>query len=297
MENNTAENPSLNKIINLSANRAVLVFLLKTKTRMTSINIVLTIIKMFFIPQFQSKLRIKKRKIVNVDHELDNLIPFSADYIKIYMGLTHLWIKSIYFIYREYGKRSLPFIGQYLDDMKKLYRRGFEVYDSCQSTTTRPGSGRNIPLKIVHLVDPHLHCVPSLHVMIVCFNHLRIGTLIRELTGEADTYKAELDYLENQAILITNSVLFMKQHSINCIPAGLFALSSECSEFTDDYAQNLVEEIRKMNADSIKSMGEISSYIWDLYKNFRELSISDSSKEILIDFLYGYENGSASGDR
>ena len=297
MENNSAGNPSLNRIVNLSVSRAVLVFLLKNKTRMTSINIVLTIVTMFFFPQFQSKMRIKKRKIVNVDHELDNLIPFSADYIKIYMGFTPLWIKSIYFIYREYGKKSLPFIDQYLDDMKNLYRKGFEVYDSCQSTTTRPGSGRNIPLKIIHLVDPHLHCVPSLHVMIVCFNHLRIGTLIRELTDETDTYKTELDYLKNQAILITNSVLFVKQHSKNCIPAGLFALSSECSEFTDDYAQNLVEEIKKMNADSIESMGEISNYIWDLYKNFRKLSISDSSKEILIDFLYGYENEPVSENR
>ena len=181
--------------------------------------------------------------------------------------------------------------------MQKLYRRGFEVYDSCQSTTTRPKSGMNIPLKILHIADPHLHCVPSLHVMIVCFNHLKIGTLIKELTGKTVDFQIELDYLRNQAILITNSVLFMKQHSVNCIPAGLFALSSECSEFTDDYAQNIIEEIKKMNANSINRIEEISNYIWDLYKNFRKLSISNSSKEILIDFLYRYEIGSVSEDR
>ena len=104
MENITTVNPSLNKIVNLIASRAVLIFLIKRKTRMKSIGIVLTILTMFFIPQFQSKLKMKKRKVVNVDHELDNLIPFSKDHIGIYMGFTHLWIKSIYFIYRNMVK-------------------------------------------------------------------------------------------------------------------------------------------------------------------------------------------------
>ena len=86
------------------------------------------------------------------------------------------------------------------------------------------------------------------------------------------------------------TVLFMKQHSVNCIPAGLFALSSECSEFTDDYAQNLIEEIRLLNTDSIKNIEEISIYIWDLYKDFRETADLDPQKKVLVDFLYGYEN-------
>ena len=278
-----------NKITDLSLTRAVLTFLIKKETRKTSRILLGTIVTTFFIPQFQACLRIKRRKIVNVDHELDKLIPFSADYMKVYMGFSPLWIKSVYFLYLEFGKRALPLIATFINNIGQLYRSGFDVSNRCQSTTTRPHSGKNIPLKMIHLADPHLHCVPSLHVMVVCFNHLKIGILIKELAGETANYKAELNYLKDQAILITNSILFMKQHSINCIPAGLFALFSECSEFTDEYALDLIEEIRKMNAGSIDRIEEIAAYISDLYIEFRKSSGSESTKEVLIDFLNGYE--------
>ncbi len=290
MKNSSNNNCGTNKIIDLSLVRAVLTFLIKKETRKTGLIFIGTIATTFFIPQFQSRLRIKKRKIVNVDHELDELIPFSADYMKIYMGFIPLWIKSIYFIYLEFGNISLPLVAGYIDKIGELYRSGFDVSNSCQSTTTRPRSGKNIPLKMIHWADPHLHCVPSLHVMIVCFNHLRIETFIKKLAGETAGYEEELDYLKNQTILITNSILFMKQHSINCIPAGLFAISKECSEFTDEYALDLIEEIRKMNTGSINKMEEIAAYISDLYMEFRKSSGSDSSKEVLIDFLHEYEN-------
>lgn len=290
MKNSSNKCSGTNRIIDLSLIRAVLTFLIKKETRKTGLIFIGTIATTFFIPQFQSRLKIKKRKIVNVDHELDELIPFSADYIKIYMGFIPLWIKSIYFIYLEFGNKSLHLIAEYINNIGELYRSGFDVSNSCQSTTTRPRSGRNIPLKMMHWADPHLHCVPSLHVMIICFNHLRIETFIKILAGETTGYEAELDYLKNQAVLITNSILFMKQHSINCIPAGLFAISTECSEFTDEYALNLIEEIRKMNTGSIDKMEEIATYISDLYIEFRKSSGSDSNKEVLIDFLHEYEN-------
>ena len=279
-----------NRIADLSLIRAVLTFLIKKETRKTGLMTISTIATTFFIPQFQSRLKIKKRKIVNVDHELDELIPFSADYMKIYMGFIPLWIKSIYFIYLEFGNISLHLVAEYINNIGELYKSGFNVSKSCQSTTTRPRSGRNIPLKMIHWADPHLHCVPSLHVMIVCFNHLRIESFIKELAEESADYEAELAYLKNQAVLITNSILFMKQHSINCIPAGLFALSSECSEFTDQYALDLFKEIRKINTDSIVRIEEITTYISDLYIEFRKSSGSDSNKEILINFLHEYEN-------
>lgn len=285
---NSGEVPEGNMIENLSVCKAVLLFLSKKETRKTSLKFFGTLATKFFIPQYQKRMRIKKRQVVNVDHELDKLIPFSSDYIKTYMSFSPLWIKSIYFLYREFGSKSLPHIGQFISSIAKLYDNGFEVSNKCQSTTTRPYSGRNIKLKLLHWVDPHLHCIPSLHVMVVCFNHLRMGTIIKELTGSTRGYEAELEYLANQAILITNSILYMKQHSINCIPAGLFALSEECHEFNDEYALNLIENLKKINIETINRFEDIASYITELYTDFQELSKSGSNKEILINFLLKY---------
>jgi hypothetical protein len=279
----------LNRISKLNVVFAAFIFLMKKETRKTSIKFIGTIIAKFFVPQFQSRLRLKKRMVVNVDHELDKLIPFSADYIKIYMGFSHLWIRSVFFIYLEFGNRSLLYINKYINSVAQLYKNGYEVSNRCQSTTTRPGSGRNIPLRLIHWADPHLHCVPSLHVMIVCFNQLKIQSIISALAGGIEGYEEELAYLENQAIQITNSILYMKQHSINCIPAGLFALSAECQEFNDEYAFHLIAELKKLNIDSIGRFEEITSYIIDLYTDFQKLSKSNSNKKILIDFLLKYE--------
>lgn len=278
-----------NRIINLNIYKATILFLAIKETRKPSLKFFGTLATKFFIPQHQRRLRVKKRQIVNVDHELDKLIPFSANYLKIYMSFSPLWIKSIYFIYREFGNKSLPLIAEYINSIARLYQNGFDVSNNCQSTTTRPYSGRNIQLKLIHWADPHLHCVPSLHVMIVCFNHLRIGSIIKELTDGTKEYEKELDYLGEQAILITNSILYMKQHSINCIPAGLFALSAECPEFTDKYAKNLITGLSKINNGSIERFDEITFYISGLYADFQELSKSGSNKEILINFLLKYE--------
>ena len=289
MEPSPFKNSDSNRIKNLCVTSAVITVLSRKETRKTGFKFLVTIVTKFFIPQHQRRLRIKKRNIVNVDHELDKLIPFSSDYMQVYMGFSKLWIKSIYFLYKEFGKESLPYIDKFIRSIEQLYKNGFDVADSCQSTTTRPGSGRNLKLRLLHWIDPHLHCVPSLHVMVVSFNHLRIGSIINELSDDPGEYKKELDYLWNQAVLITNSILYMKQHSINCIPAGLFALSAECPEFTDTYAVKLIEELKNMNKDSIERFEEISSYIINLYTDFQKLPESLSSREILINFLLKYE--------
>lgn len=289
MRNSSIEISDSNRLKNISIAAAVVTFLWRKETRITGIKFLITIVTKFFYPQYQRKLRIKKRKIVNVDHELDKLIPFSADYLQVYMGFSNLWIKSIYFLYKEFGKKSLPHIDQFIRSVDQLYRIGFEVSDSCQSTTTRPDSGKNIKLKILHWIDPHLHCIPSLHVMIVCFNHLRISSIIKELTDQSGEYEKELEYLWDQAVLITNSILYMKQHSINCISAGLFALSAECPELNDNYTQNLISGLRNLNIESIDRFEEIYSHITQLYADFIKLSEYSSNKEILINFLLKYK--------
>ena len=124
--------------------------------------------------------------------------------------------------------------------------------------------------------------------MVVCFNHLRIDTLIKTLSDNPASYTAEIDYLGNQAVQITNSILYMKQHSINCIPAGLFALSAECTEFNDEYTIKLTRELEKLNNNSIERFEEISLYINGLYSDFQKLSKYKNNKEILINFLLKY---------
>ncbi len=277
-----------NRIKNRSIGRAVLLFLSKKETRKTSLKLIWTILNKFFLPQFQSKFKIKKHKIVTIDHTLDKLIPFSSDYLKTYVGFTSLWIKSISFLYKEFGRKALPYIYQFIDGLEQLYMTAYSVYEVYQSTTARPKSGKNIPLKLVHMADPHLNCLPSLHVMIVSYTLIRINSFLDILAPGSDTYIKERKYLFFTAVRIIDSVLFLKQHSINCIPAGLFALRSAIKDFHEELPYQIAEKMLNTSRISRSSKKTIEHYMVELYKAFLEKSKYIDDTAVLIDFLQNY---------
>lgn len=191
----------------------------------TAIGVVWTILRYFFFPQFQTKLFPKTRPVVSVDHPLDASIPFQPEHVGLYLNFIPLWMKSCDQLWRLRGKEALPAMKEYLSFITGLYREAAAVYLTCQTTTARPSYHKG-QFALIHITDPHLHCVPSLHVMIVAFNHFWMARQYAAWSLDDEQSRADLAWIHEQAVSISESVLLVKQHSVNCIPAALLMLSS-----------------------------------------------------------------------
>ncbi|MFP4492186.1 MAG: hypothetical protein ACLFNZ_11970 [Spirochaetaceae bacterium] len=290
-----------NRIENKSAVLASLVFFLRKETRKPALRIIRTIQRDFFLPQFQGRFNIRKMPVVWVDHPLDAEIPFRPQHVSIYLSFTHFWIRSIYFLYREFGAQTLPFIVRFVEDLTRLYKESALVYRKVQSTTNRPHHYGGFHFKVIHLFDPHLHCVPSLHVGVVGLTYLIITKLIDSFADNPQRYYPEKEYLWKRAVLITESILFIKQHSINCVAAGLYTLTACKFGYSKEESHRVIDALFTGEGNTLEDSEELREYIRSLYDHLmaekeRRMSIEGDAKPepeinagVLVDFLNNYE--------
>ena len=283
-----------NRIKQKNAILYAIYFLIKRETRSAGWRMLNTIRVYFFMPQVLTKYRIRPRPVVWVDHELDRKVPFQPHHVSIYLSFTHLWIKSIAFLYREFGKEALPHILGFIKKIASLYIESAKVYLQLQSTTNRPRYLGGFYFKVIHLFDPHLHCIPSLHVGIVGLTYSYISRCVHELAEEPERYQAEMDYLWQQTVLITDSILFIKQHSVNCVSAGLFTLTSNDFGFTEDQAYKVIDALFTGQGNTLEDAEELRGYIRSLYTCFLEENKRKPSARVLVDFLKNYPDTSES---
>jgi hypothetical protein len=205
-------------------------------------------LRSFFYPQFENAL-FKRRPVVNVDHPLDASIPFEPRYIKKYMEFVQLWMASFYRLWLFYGDGAQEEILGFLAAIRRLYAEAGTVYQRIHTTTTRPAQNYNLRFAVIHALDPHLDCVPSLHVLLVVANWLLASEIVGRLgSGNARGLKREtvelwLRSLRGEALAITESVLFVKQHSVNCIGASLYYLKVRFAGFGDGEAEAFVADL------------------------------------------------------
>ena len=227
-------------------------------------------LKGFFWLQFSVKLRLRKIPIVNVDHPLDQLVPFTPSRISDYADFISFWIRPLGLIGERFGRRAQRrYTNEFLALVTRCYREAALVYSETMSTTRRPKYRRN-GFWIIHLFDPHLLCVPSLHVMLVTLTEVYFRRAFAELGAEPEEVEAVDRELFGGAVAITESVLLIKQHSVNCVPAALYAISritgGELGE--DDVAEFVgalfadSDEVSAEDAEAIRS--HISSVYADL---------------------------------
>ena len=277
-----------NRIDGKNAVFYALLFLLKKRTRSVGLNFLYTIWSHFFAPQLMTQYKLRKRPVAWVDHPLDKKIPFRPHHVSIYLSFTSLWIKSIAFVYREFGKQALPDIIGFVENLTSLYLESAKVYLQIQSTTNRPRYIGGFYFKVIHLFDPHLHCIPSLHVEIVSLNYTFISGLIDKYAQSPAEYQREKDYLWRKAVLITNSILLIKQHSVSCVAAGLFTLTTNNFPFDEENAEQIINALFTGTGNTLPAGEEIRSYIQKLYQHFLEEYRSKASSQVLVDFLKAY---------
>jgi hypothetical protein len=223
----------------------------KPKLAAAALRLAVEAIRSFFLPQFENAI-FRRRPIVEVDHPLDASVPFDPGYVKKYLEFMKLWIWSFYSLWEVYGDVAIPELAAYIDSIRALYVKAGGVYKIAHTTTTRPAKNYNLRFAIIHATDPHLNCVPSLHVLIVVANWMLAENALAAMKafpapigGSMRGFDPAkwLAALRGEALAITESVLFVKQHSVNCIGATLYCLKRFFPRFEGETAESFVRDL------------------------------------------------------
>jgi hypothetical protein len=246
----------------------------------------------FFYLQYRAVLFPKKIKISQVDHPLDNEIPFTPSWVDIYMDFSPFWIRSQAFLAKSFGKTANPYIDDFIHRISELYEFAGTVYKQNLSTTRRPFYLGKPGFVSIHIFDPHLMCIPSLHVMVVILTYTRLRQILDSL-GAGEKYAYEIESVRRHAIDITESILYVKQHSINCIAAALYAMTCYDEQlFPVSEARDFVDALFiESGPIPAASRSAIKNHIFNLYTSFLEAKLKSGSwEQPLLDFLTSSAN-------
>jgi len=122
---------------------------------------------------------------------------------------------------------------------------------------------------------------------------IRTYTFFREtlkILGEEERYTSQAEELRRGATAITEAVLYIKQHSVNCIPAAMYAMT--CFDprlFPPDEAERFTAFLfAEASVPGNEDAEEIRSYILSLYKKFieqGEAAAGQDWKDPIFNFL------------
>jgi hypothetical protein len=142
------------------------------------------------------------------------------------------WMKSLHFLFDLLGKSALADIRESFDQVCLLYRETGSIYRRCQSTTTIRAAMPLDPFFVaVYLLDPHLHCIPSLHILVSCYNQHQLAEVLRR-HGRLDAgCLPAVREAEAHAVRVTEAILLVRQHSLVDIAPSLYLLTGLCPGF------------------------------------------------------------------
>ena len=282
-----AEQTKIEHIADESFPLTIIRILCKPYLRTTALRCVASILRHFFFLQYRAALLPGRIPVSKVDHPLDGRIPFLPGKVNTYLDFVAFWVRPLSFLLKSCGRGILERVRNFLETMGEVYAWAAKVYGKNLSTTERPFYIARPRFLLIHTMDPHLMCIPSLHVMVV----IRTYTLFREIVksiGEGERFAPQMEELRLGALEITEAVLYIKQHSVNCISAAMYAMTRfDPALFPPAEAERFVTGIfadakTPEKADS----GKIREYIFSLYRRF--LSEGEACKdwtEPLLNFL------------
>ena len=192
--------------------------------RSVAIRCIASILYNFFFRQYRAALLPGRGPVSRVDHPLDHKIPFVPSWVTIYLDFVMFWIRMLGFLLHTYGRRVYDAAREFISSMGRLYAFAAQAYQKNFSTTNRPFYIARPRFFVIHLLDPHLMCVPSLHVMVVIWTYKKFEAILRSF-NDAGRFSAQTEEMKQGALAITHAILFVKQHSVNCIAAALYAMT------------------------------------------------------------------------
>jgi hypothetical protein len=241
----------------------------------------------FFFRQFRAALFPGRIPVSPVDHPLDEKIPFNPSWVGIYLDFIAFWVRSLGFLRYQYQRRGIKSALSFIKTIGRLYSFAAETYTKNLSTTNRPRYLARPRFLLIHAVDPHLMCIPSLHVMVVISTYTQFQTMLRSL-GDGERFALQIEEVRRGALNITEAILYVKQHSVNCIAAAMYAMTRfDPALFPKaeglDFASRLFITAKNPGPADAEV---IRGHIRDLYLAFLEAGNSaETWEEPLVNFL------------
>ncbi len=254
-----------------------------------------SVIKNFFIIQQKQKLHITDIPVVHVDHHLDAHIPFTPKKVKIYLDFIWFIARSMDMLFKNVPKeQAIQIFSDFENFVQDLYTKAGEIYSKTLSTTERPSYFKTPRFIIIHAFDPHLLCVPSLHVALVAGTWAFMRQALKSTNLENYEIQKILNELFFGAIKITESVLYVKQHSINCVAAAFYILTASYNKdfFTKEDTKYFIEKLFEDSPDVFPSdILEIQNYMLTMYSSLLEKQKKEKNwKEPLLEWLKNYKS-------
>jgi hypothetical protein len=255
------------KIADESLPAAVLRVLSYPGPRASAARAVKSMMYNFFFLQYRAALLPGRIPVTPVDHPLDANIPFTPKKAAVYLDFVAFWVRAVGFLFAQYGRRAAGPAGDFIDAIGRLYAFAAEIYAENLSTTDRPRYYGRPRFVLIHAFDPHLMCVPSLHVMVVIRTYTKFRAVIRSL-GEEARFAPCIEELRRGALDITEAILYVKQHSVNCVSAAMYAMSCfDGALFPEEEAALFAAELFTGPGSPGESKA-IRGYIIERYRQF-----------------------------
>ena len=252
-----------------------------------------SIFRNFFLLQYWAALFPGRCKVSRADHPLDEKIPFRPEKVRTYLDFIHFFIRVLGFLIdmgRQQGaagRKAMEKINGLIKSIGELYGYAAVVYKKNFSTTNRPRYLSKLKFLLIHTFDPHLMCIPSLHVMVVILAYTKFRAILTELGIPPGPAGDAAEEVRMGALAITEAVLYVKQHSVNCIPAAMYAMTRFGSLFTAEEAESFAQELfKKTLCMDAETKTEIRNHITGLYRKFLDQGNNTASwDEPLLEFL------------
>lgn len=267
------------------------------RTVFTNFRCFSTIIREFFLLQYLEKIHILHIPVVHVDHPLDKKIPFTPSKVGVYLDFINLWVRPLAMLVKKFGSwRASVIVKKWMRLFRNLYICAGKIYHFRLTTTDRPNYKESREFRQIHALDPHYLCVPSLHIATVALAFGFYRKIFDEENFSAEEKQNWTSELYAGAVEIAETVLYVKQHSVNCIPAALYLLVMNFGEYfsADDARKFINDMFQKPEGFSFEEAFQVKDYIKMSFENYLSAGKKASAwyepvRKFLVD--YKIKNG------